>query len=674
MKLDRTSRIDCSGGTLVVTGNDTLRCVETVVRSLSTAVKTLRLYPPSSPIPQQAMESAAEALQHLLASHAALPLVVARDGFNYRGEMISCPGSSELAGLLTSHEIAEVDFLPGCSTGEIAILLAVLLRDPSEIREAGGAAAAISLSGSERVIVSEVALTTAAPEAVQAEADIDSFLRELAGDERKLAAWLAAAAAGDPAALSDGVAELARAVSPGGLPRLQEVLGGAFVGQGVAVRDTLIGLALNDTASAPVLQGMLKALKPHDFASSLTGGMYAKNMLSVSNVLNTLTLDSSLDGILAELKPLLEQEGHTERELTFLTHMLDARAETGRQIPLADRVPDFQRVADFAKVGREAVESARSEIGSSNGDVNGRTVTMMLSLLEQQSDFDLWSKTLGNLAALVPVLLADGDISLADHVLADLANREARTNHPWPGIPERMREAMERATTAEAMSALAAAAADPAALDNARSILRRVDRPAQQRFLVAALSIKDVDGLALAEHVLGRRLVDLLAASEADLSWFHAGTAAARLSLEQDQRALQALDTLAHRQDQRARQEVARGLGASPSAHALHTLVDLARDPALEVAVAAVRSLGRTTALGAAAQLERLFDDIDAIGKDFPLAREVLGSLARTPDPGATSALERIAGQRALIKRGHFAEIQDLARQALTSRKGGVRS
>jgi hypothetical protein len=120
---------------------------------------------------------------------------------------------------------------------------------------------------------------------------------------------------------------------------------------------------------------------------------------------------------------------------------------------------------------------------------------------------------------------------------------------------------------------------------------------------------------------------------------------------------------------------VARGLGASPAAAAIGTLAELATDSALEVAVTAVHALGRTTSIGAASVLGRVFDRIDSLGKDFPLAREVLGALARTPDEGARDVLERIAGQRALIKRGHFTEVQGLARQALAARaKGGGRS
>lgn len=657
----------------MLSGNETSRAVESVVRSLSTAVKTLRLYPPSSPMPRQAMDAAAQAVGQVLVAHPTLALVVARDGFTFQGEPVDCPGAGDLAGLLTAHAVAEVDFLPGCSAEEISRLLGVLLEEPSASRAAGGAAAALALAGAESIVVSDVALATVGVEQAGADADIDSFLRDLAADQDKLAAWLTAAAAGDPATLSDGLAELARAVGDGGIDRLQQVLGAAFVGQSANARDAIVGLALGDSGATPLLKGMFASLAPHDLASSVSDGLYARNMLSMSNVLNTLTQGSALDSILAELKPMLEQGGHTERELTFLTHMLEAR--TVAEPALTDRVPDFQTVAGFARVEGGALDAARTEVRSSKQQVNARTVTMMLSLLDQQQDFVLWSKTLGNLAAVVPSLLAEGDVALAERVINDLTGREARTTQPWPGLAEKVADALELATSGQAMSALAEAVArDPGAVEPAKRILRRVGPGSQQRFVLAALAHQEHDGMAAAEALLGRRLVDILAAAGPELAWHQTGRVAARLVSEPDQRAQQTVSALAHRPDQRSRQEVARGLGASPSAQALHLLAELSRDPAVEVAVGAVRSLGRTSALGAASALERVYESIDALGKDFALAREVLGALARTPDPGATSVLERIAGQRALIKRGHFVEIQSLAQQALASRsKGGAR-
>jgi len=654
--------------------NEETRSVEAVVRSLATAAKTLRLYPAASPIPMQAMEAAREAVAGVLQTQPTLALVVARQGFTYHGAAVGAPGAADLADVLTSHGVAELDFLPGCSTGDIAALLNVILGEPAEVQAQGGAGAALALAGATNVVVSEVVLATVSAELVAAE-DVDAFLRDLAADEQKLAAWLAAAAAGDPATLSDGIAELRRAVGPAGAAALEATLGRAFLAQNAGGRDALVGLALGGGDASGVLQGMMQSLKPGEVATSLADGLYAKNMLSMSNVLTAIPFNS-LNAIIEELRPMLAEEGHTERELSFLGHMLEARANSGREAPLVERHPDYQKVAALTRVDEASLQSARSEIGTSASTVNTRTVNTMLSLLDQHADFGLWSKTLANLASIVPSLIAQRDLALADRVFADLASREARTTQPWPGLPEQMSAALDRATSADAMASLLSAVLDdPAQMEHASSILRRVDAAAQQRFVAAAINQRQRNGLGVAEQLLGRRMIGLLVALVPEVQWFQAGEIALRLSHEVDQSSRNALITLMRRPDERSRQEVAKSLAASQAALGVSVLSELLKDPTMEVAVTAARSLGHVRALGAAAALERAFDALDSIGKDFPLAREVLGALARTPDADATRVLERIAGQRTLIKRGHFAEVQDLARQALASRaKGGAGS
>lgn len=653
--------------------DDHMRSVEAVIRSLTTAAKTLRLYPPSSPIPMQAMQSASESIAELLGTEPTLALVVARNGFDYRGTSITSAGAGELANILTSHGVAELDFLPGCTNTELAAFLSAIMQDPGQLKESGGLAAVMAVDGVSNVVVSEVVLT-AITAVTEETGDVDGFLRELAADESKLAAWIAATAAGDPAALSDGLTELARAVGPEGTGTLEATLGRAYLAQDVAARDALVGIATGDGDASGLLKGMMRSLRPAEVAGSLADGLYAKNMLSMSNVLTAIPF-AQLDDIIAEIRPMLASEGHTERELVFLNHMLDARKNAGHELPLASRDMDYQRVADLAAVDAPTLSRARAEIDTSKVTLNARTVNTLLSLLDQHQDFGLWSKTLQNLAGVVPRLISQRELELADRVFADLAGREARTTQPWPGLSEQMAEALHKATSGDAMPALLTAVLDdPGQMHAAESILRRVGTSAQEQFVAAAIDQRQRDGLAVAERLLGRRLVDLLVSLSPKVQWFQAGEVAVRLSMEGDVRSRDALLALSRRQDDRSRHEVAKALGASGAAIAVSVLAEMMKDPALEVAVSATRSLGHAAAPGAAAALERSFDSMDAIGKDFPLAREILGALARTPDPDADRVLARIAAQRTLIKRGHFAELHDLARQAIAARKqGGAR-
>jgi len=64
---------------------------------------------------------------------------------------------------------------------------------------------------------------------------------------------------------------------------------------------------------------------------------------------------------------------------------------------------------------------------------------------------------------------------------------------------------------------------------------------------------------------------------------------------------------------------------------------------------------------------------MDVDSRDFAVAREVIGALARRSDAVATEAITTVANRRSLMKRGHFVEITQLARQALELTQGGAR-
>jgi hypothetical protein len=102
-------------------------------------------------------------------------------------------------------------------------------------------------------------------------------------------------------------------------------------------------------------------------------------------------------------------------------------------------------------------------------------------------------------------------------------------------------------------------------------------------------------------------------------------------------------------------------------------LSQLLDDPSVEVAMVAARGLARLDVPGATEALGASLATLDVDTKDYPLAREIVLALAKSPDAAVEPILEKLAGRRALIKRGHFAELNGLARQALTARaKGGA--
>ena len=110
--------------------------MEPIVRGLTAAAKALRLYPPTSPIPRQAVDAAA-------ASLTAIPRL--RAGAVAQGRRVTdSPGAARPShrvlrerrswrDALRDHGVAELSFLPGVTTDD---LLTVLGRDTREARGA----------------------------------------------------------------------------------------------------------------------------------------------------------------------------------------------------------------------------------------------------------------------------------------------------------------------------------------------------------------------------------------------------------------------------------------------------------------------------------------------------------------------------------------------------------
>lgn len=644
--------------------------LETVIRGVAAAGKALKLYPSTSPIPMESVATAAAALDSFLSSRPVLALAVVREGFAWYGEQIggALPGVSDLADALRDHGVAEIDFLPGCSAEELIGFLTVIMLDADAVRSEGGVSAVLATNGVERIRATDVQLTVLEEVVPDEDQDIDEFLRQLATDPEKLAAWMAAASAGDPAAFGEGLSELAAAAGPEGRERLLETLAAAFMRQGPDSKDALLGLAFQPGTVRDLADGMFSRLQDGAIASALTEGLFGKNMLSLSNALTGLPIEQRIEQVRAEVQAMLAGGGHATKELAFLDHMVEVRRRVEPETALVDTDSLYRSVARASAMPEEEIELLRAQTAGAKLSAARGGVNTLLALLDQQQDFELYCKGVDGLAAMVPRLVEAGDLEVALRVLEELSLREARADQPWPELTGRLRLALAAASSSRSMSALMhAVIEDPQRLETAREIARVAGDAAGPAIAEEAVSLK-ADGIAAAEGILGRRLIDLLANHAPRAQWFQLGPIVERLSREPDARAWQAIEAAARRPDEQSRREIAAALSSASQPAAVQTLAGLARDASTEVAVVAVRGLGRSPVPGAAAALSARLDELDVDGKDFALAREIIGALARVPDPGADAALARVAGRKALIKRGHFAEIQDLAAQAAAVR------
>ena len=649
------------------------------MRSLATASRSLRLYPPASPLPLQTVSLAVSALDDFFAAgHPLMSVSLARDGFACSGEPIatSVQGAVELACELRSHGVAEIDFEPGVTADELLAFLTISARSPDEVLEAGGLGVLAASAGVDHVRVIDIQLTSVDSVAMgDGGPGYGDFLRDLVADPSRLSTWFSAASKGDPATFEDGLTELLRAAGSGGLDQLVTSMRTAFLEQSSDGKDALMGLSMDDGPVRDLAAGMFGLLSAPDIAGSVLEGRYGKNMLSLSSALTNLPLENAIAEVRAEVQAKLPASGHTAKESAFLAHMLEVRVQTAAERPLVDADRTYRAVLQASHLDEQDLARARTALSASAGALGNASVRTMLALLDQQQDFELYCAGADNLASMVPTLIAQGDLELASRVLTELANREVRDSGPWPELSGRLRAALRMAAGADSMAALIdAVVADPGLESVARQIIRHAGDTGATALTAAAIAHKAV-GLDLAERLMGRRLIDLLHVAASSAQWFQLQPIVTRLADAGDPRSVATLETLLARPDAQSRREVATGLASLGTPSATRLLGVALRDANAEVAIVAARAIARSGVSGSAALLAARLHELDLDAADFLLAREIITGLAHTREPAATDALAKIASRRAFIKRGHFVEIQQLVAkaQAMHAKEGVLR-
>ena len=651
--------------------------IDQVLRALATAARSLRLYPPASPIPLQSIQTVVAACDEYFSDGAAdLSLSVAREGFSFEGQAVSTavPGARELADELRLHSVAQIVFRPGLTADELSAFLTLLNRTPEDVRAEGGLAALALANGVNQLSVTDVQLTVVdGPGGGDEGVDIESFLRNLGGDSDRLATWFASAAGGDPAAFEESLLELVRAAGPSGFEGLVATLADAFLRQEPDAKDALLRLAMDAGPVREVTAHVFGRLESVEIAGAILGGGFGRNMLSLSSALTRLPLAQVTAEVRSQVEGMLPGSGHTNREAEFLDHMLDVRALEEPEAALVDADRTYRAVLQAATVDEKDVERARGAVQASGTALNTTGVRTMLTLLDQQTDFELYCAGADNLAGMVPRLVEQGELDLVLRVLTELANRQARSVGPWPELSGRLQQALAVAAGPRAMRALVGTViADPSQLPLAREIVRHGGDAAGPTIVEQAVADK-AEGIRIAEELLGRRVIDLLNAAAPSALWYQVAPVVERLAAEDDARSTATIRSLLASPDAQIRREAANGLVAAGTPLAQRLLPEVLRDANADVAVVAVRAIARSGAPGSAVLLYNRAAELDLDNADFAVGREIISALARSTDPETDQVLAKLASRRALIKRGHFAEIQQLLAEAqnLRARGGG---
>lgn len=647
------------------------------LRALASALRTMRLYPATSPIPLEAAQSASAAFEAWFAitGQQVAALAITREGIVAHGdEPVGAFGAlADLAETLRERGAAEIAVTRAPDASDILDFVAVLSLSVDEVRSRGGLSNAVGEAGVVHISVTDIRLVTSDDAATRAlENGLDTWLQDLSGDPDRFGTWYAAASATDPVAFEDGLLEVARAAGELGSGLFDTTLAAAFVDQDSVAKDALLTRAAESPELRNLVARMFKEMTAQQIAESLVGGTLGANMLSLSHALTSLPLGTTERAVTEQVKALARTQGRSVKELDFLGHMIEARAKTTPEPALIESDSAYRAVSDAAGVTNEDVDKARGVVVSSRSALHRAGIRTMLAMLDQQRDFGLYCETIDALVALVPGLVEAGELQLAGTVVSQIVTRQSANTAPWPELTERMDAALQGAAGPRTTKALILSVMeDRTRLQHARELLALLGERAGQTLVAEAITLKG-EGIEVAERLLGdRRTCDLLAAGVAQAEWHQLEPVVSRLARERDPACTAAVDALLNRPDVRSRREVALGLAKAAAPAPSRLLARGLRDTDPQNAAIVAHGIASCGVPGSADLLCARLDELSIDGSDFALSKELIAALGETPEDAAGTALDRLAARRSLMKRGHFADVQAAVERAREQRAAG---
>ncbi|NTU70429.1 MAG: HEAT repeat domain-containing protein [Coriobacteriia bacterium] len=647
-----------------------VRTLENVLRALSTATRSLRLYPPSSPIPRQTIDSAIVALEEQFAAvPSPLKLAVAREGFAFEGEPVATAivVTLEFANELRDHGVALIEIAPGTTADDLLRFLTVVSRAPDEVRAEGGIGAAIAAAGVFTVHLTDVQLVAVEQGGGAGGIGSEASFQAMADSPSQLNSWFGTASAAGKETLRSSIDHFVDVTGDYGQESLAEALSDSLATHEPANRDAFFTLALEPGETRQLAARVFPMMDAGDITKALLGGSFGSNMLALSSALVHLPLGDNADSVRREVIETLRATNRRTGEIEFLQRMLDVRESGAPEPALAQKDRTYRTLVQAGAVNDADVTRAREVTSAAAAMLDTAGVRTMLAMLDCQNAYEEYAADAESIAAMIPRLLERGEVALVANVFAELISRSARRVE-WPELAARVQQALVVAITPESAGSFVRACLDDRSLIPAvRDVVALTGEQVHSAIAAEAVTHK-AEGLEVAEELMGKRLIDLLIVLAPSVQWFQLGPIVERLGAEGGPRSMQTIEALLGRPEEQARRDIISAL-ASASDPAVLPLLDKAmRDPSDEVSALAARALSKSTLEGAGHLLAKYLGELDVDNADFARAREVIGALARSHDSSADEALTKLASRRALIKRGHFIEIQQLAEQALSMR------
>ncbi|HEX9094047.1 MAG TPA: hypothetical protein VF902_08690, partial [Coriobacteriia bacterium] len=233
---------------------------EEVVRALAAAAAAVRLYPPTSEIPAQAVARFVAVAAQVSGALGSVRFGVEPKAFKWGDDVIgeSQAQVASLAEALYAHQVGQLIVAPGSDEAETTAFLRCIASDPAATREEGGLRAVMVAAGVSHIAVIELSLRASTEEGL-AGLDLTSAPIDVIGPAvvKATADWARSAADGD------GRDELAGAI--GGLEAATRGMATERVAQALLqldekTRAAVLAAAVRPDASGKQMDGMLAVI------------------------------------------------------------------------------------------------------------------------------------------------------------------------------------------------------------------------------------------------------------------------------------------------------------------------------------------------------------------------------------------------------------------------------
>ena len=688
---------------------------------LSTAMKSLRIYPAGSEIPRKNAQEALDILNDAFGQDEHVELGVTRVGLVYAGSTVfpRSQGFQSFSREFYKRNLAAVRFHRGVTPDEILRFASLIIMPPEALAAQGGMEPSLSELGVVNISVTEAATRIvetvlpgdAGPYDVEAYPDVpeerpvDDILEEAGGDQtrdhrvlmrvlrdrRAVAKYLDEARDREP---ESGMDELARRVLK-------------------LARSTREELPADQAAVLDVIAEAIMELRPQDRSDFYEEHLLEQGRMdeAIAAIIDRLGVEEIVNCIVSQIDETPEALTGLSRAVRNLA-LMNVNADKEEMLGLA---VDRLKARGFSEVHIEELGEEIAPPKITGADQRRRaaagpveTVLRLVDMAPDASDVFVYDDAVEPLRAEATRGTTDGDVISALVAIATMETRDQEFSAVMSmledsvGVLVDAHEADVAADVAESLSAVAAgpdvtpehrermlrvvnSIASPESLARVTTALRRYRSDSAEylacRRLLGVLGASMIDPLlevlADEQDMSARKaLIDLISSSAHDYipalgarltdhRWYLVRNVVAILGTTRSTEALPFLQRTLRHSDARVRRETIRGLAAIRGPMADSILAAALNDADAQNVQAAARYLGLVGARSSVAGLEQLALGESLGNHETPARVEAIGALAKLGSPTSVPVLTELARKHGLFGGGPPREVRDAALAAL---------